>query len=336
MTNRHQFVGFALNLPVLIPTLLLALCQASGQDDPEERTRHLWDTKLIELRPQGQTAKPPAPKPPPPKPAADTSKADTSKPAAAPSKSTAAPSKPATETPQPVPVSFSASPDTLGDALVGVTVWRLREPRPGDDKETAIPGATPGEQWIGERVEAEAPLVKGQRVRISIESARTGYLYVIDREQYADGTFGPADLVFPTLRTHGGDNRVTAGRVVEIPGWDDNPRYFTMDTSRPDQVSEVLTVLVTPKPIEGLTIRRDPRRLSPEQVQTWEKQWGARIKRLEARGQAGKPYTKAEKQAGTERTRRLTHDEPLPQTMYYCVAKPGEPMLINVPLRIVR
>ena len=52
------------------------------------------------------------------------------------------------------------------------------------------------------------------------------YLYVIDREQYADGTQGEPYLIFPTTRTRGGDNSVKAGRVMEIPSQDDNPPYL--------------------------------------------------------------------------------------------------------------
>ena len=58
-----------------------------------------------------------------------------------------------------------------------------------------------------------AGLAIGQRVRLSIESARTGYLYVINRELYADGSTGEPYLIFPTTRLHRGDNKVTIGRI---------------------------------------------------------------------------------------------------------------------------
>ena len=41
-----------------------------------------------------------------------------------------------------------------------------------------------------------------------------GYLYVINREQYADGTFGRARLIFPTLLTYNGNNRVKPGQPI--------------------------------------------------------------------------------------------------------------------------
>lgn len=107
-----------------------------------------------------------------------------------------------------------------------------------------------------------------------------------------------------------------------------------MQPSRPDQTAEVLTILITPDPLPGLRIRRDPLRLTTDEVAAWEKRWGAKVQRLEARGQTGKSYTKAEKEAATDRTRLLTHDEPLPQTMYRLETKPGEPMLLNISLKI--
>ena len=78
-------------------------------------------------------------------------------------------------------------------------------------------------QYVPVRVAAGEPVAAGQRVRVSIEAPRAGYLYVINREQYADGTMSEPYLIFPTLRTRGGDNAVKAGRVVEIPDQGDNP-----------------------------------------------------------------------------------------------------------------
>ena len=87
-------------------------------------------------------------------------------------------------------------------------------------------------------------IVQGRSIANQCEAVRAGYLYVIDREQYADGTLGEPYLIFPT-RTSAGDNKV-AGRLLEIPAQDDSPPFFTMKKSRPDHVAEVLSVLVTP------------------------------------------------------------------------------------------
>ncbi len=273
-----------------------------AQEESDLRTRQLWNTKFSQKRP---AVKAPPPKPP--------------------------------EAPGPAETPKAPAADDLADAFVGITVWRLRPSTPADDKEIRVRGCA-GEkgELTPERVEADTVLGEGEKVRVGIETARAGFLYVIDREQYADGTYGAASLIFPTLRTRGGENRVSPGRLVEIPAWEDNPPCFTLRMSRADQASEMLTVLVTPQRLAGVKIGREPLRLTPDQVAAWEKRWGTKVKRLGARDQAGKPYTRAEKEAATEQTRALTHEEPLPQTLYHVEAKAGEPLLVSVPLRIAR
>ena len=234
------------------------------------------------------------------------------------------------------PAAKAPAAKARADAIVGVTVWLLRESKPEDDKAVRIASPAGGVEYTPVRVDADTPLAQGQKVRVGIESARGGYLYVIDREQYADGSLGPPYLIFPLQRTRAGKNRVAAGRLVEIPGIEDNPFYFTMRTSRPDQVAEVLTVLVTPEPLAEVPLARNPVELSAGKVQAWEKQWAARVQRLPARGEAGKLYTRAEKEAALTGTRLLTYDEALPQVLYRVEAKPGDPLLLKVPLRIAR
>jgi len=84
----------------------------------------------------------------------------------------------------------------VGDALIGVTVWALREAQTQDDREIRIQSGDGKQEWTPVRVQAQTPLREGHRVRVGIESARAGYLYVIDREQYRDGTSGPPMLIF--------------------------------------------------------------------------------------------------------------------------------------------
>jgi hypothetical protein len=172
---------------------------------------------------------------------------------------------------------------------------------------------------------------------MSIEAARTGYLYVVDQEQYADGSKGEPYLIFPTTRTRNGDNSVKAGRVIEIPAQDDSPPFFTLKRSRADHVGENVIVLVTPTPIESLTITDKAQRLSDETLAQWEKSWGTQTGRLEMTTGTGKSWTKQEKEAGADGTRSLTEAEPAPQTLYY---RPGvgtkDPVLINVQLQYAR
>lgn len=221
------------------------------------------------------------------------------------------------------------------DTVVGVTLWRLRPSKTTDTGERIlVQEGSESVDWIPERVEADTKLTAGTRVRLSVEAARAGYLYVIDREQYADGSVGEPYLIFPTTRTNGGNNEVKAGRIIEIPTQDDRPPFFTLKPSRSDQVSEVISVLVSPTPLDGLQIGATAQKLSVEQVATWEKSWGGTVGRLEMQNGAGKTWTRQEKEAGGDSTRSLTQDEPAPQTLYYKPeAKSGQPVMVNVALR---
>jgi hypothetical protein len=220
------------------------------------------------------------------------------------------------------------------DGVVGITLWRLRPSVAGDEARLLVheQGRSAPAEWTPERIEAETPLTEGQFVRVSIESPQSGYLYVVDREKDADGTLGEPSLIFPTLRTNGGDNRVEAGRVVEIPAQDDSPSYFTMRPSGQKQVAEILTVIVSAEPLDLPTLQRNALQLPSTKVQKWEHAWKAPVERIEQIGGQGTAWTPAEKEAGQDGKRRLTQDEPLPQTIYHVAIKPRQPIFINVPL----
>jgi len=281
----------------LILAAFAIILPLAAQEQDEIRTRQLWDTNLQSKRP------------------------------------------PAKNTVRPRPGPSEMALDSTGDAYVGITLWRLRpsksEDAPGSRMLVHPPETNKEEDWTPERCEADTPLGQGQMVRLSIEAARAGYLYVIDREQYADGTLSDGEVIFPTLRTRHGKNKVTPGEVVEIPGWDDTPRYMLVRRSRPDQVAEVLTVIVAPQPIRSVKITRDAYKVSKDELAVWEKKWGAQVQKLESKGQAGKPYTQAEREAGKEGS-LLTDADPLPQTMYHVKTRHGEPLLLTVPLQMAK
>src|SRR5262249_7272872 len=228
-----------------------------------------------------------------------------------------------------VPVD-NVAPDTV----VGVTIWRLRPPNRSDSGERLIvhdDNAT--SEWLPERISATTRLVQGDKLRISVETVRAGYLYVIDREQYADGTLGEPYLIFPTTRTSGGDNQVAVGRLLEIPAQDDSPPFFTMKKSRPDHVAEVLSVIVTPTPLNEVQITDKAQKLTDAQVATWEKAWGTSVGRLEM-STTGQTWTKEEKDATT---RALTASAPAPQLLFYRPSvKPTEPMFVKLRLQYRR
>lgn len=265
----------------------LSVAQAVAQDPagPDDGTRHLWNTAYIAPAP-GTTAR-------------------------------RSPAKRIYRIATPkVPLA-----GVTADTVVGVTLWRLRAARSSDAGERIIShDGSDAVDWVPERVSTTTRLKQGDRLRISIEAARTGYLYVINREEYSNGTSGEPILIFPTTRTRGGDNQVSVGRVIEIPAQEDAPPFFTLRKSRPEHVAESVTIIVSPLPIEGLIVTDKQQRLTEEQVAAWEKQWGGEAGRLEMQGGAGKPWTSAEKDAGSDGTRSLTKADPVPQTVLY---RPG-------------
>ncbi|HEX7723536.1 MAG TPA: DUF4384 domain-containing protein [Pyrinomonadaceae bacterium] len=222
---------------------------------------------------------------------------------------------------------------------IGVTVWRLRPSRANDEgARVLVLDGLKQSQWTPERIEAGTPVNIGDRIRISVESPRPGFLYIIDREQYADGSFGEPMLIFPTLRTRGGDNRVLPGRLIDIPAQEDQYSYFTAQPAgnRRDQTAEVLTVILTPQQLP-LNIGVQPMRILQSQISEWERLWGGVAETLELVGGAGRAWTNEEKLAGSANGRQLTQAGPPPQTVYRVAArKVGGPLLVTVPLRYAR
>lgn len=225
-----------------------------------------------------------------------------------------------------------------GDTVVGVTVWRLR-PADADveGERIVVHEGEDEEDWIAERVAAGTRFDEGDRVRLTIEAARTGYLYVIDREQYADGTLGEPHLIFPTTRTRGGDNRVQSGLLVDIPAQTDRPPYLTLRRTRTDHSGEVLSFIVTKAPLEGLQITDRAQTLTAEQVAAWERSWGGPPGRLELTGGAGQAWTRSEREASAVSARLLSSDAPVPQTIYYNPSiKSDAPFLVTIRLNYTR
>lgn len=225
-----------------------------------------------------------------------------------------------------------------GETAIGVTIWRVRPATLRDAGERLLVQEAAGAAaWVPERVSAGAPLKEGDRVRLSIEAARAGYLYIINREEHAGGSLGDPYLIFPTRRTHGGRNEVRGGRVIEIPAQEDDPPFFTLKRGHSRQVGEVLSVIVAPAPLEGLEIGENAQRLPAEQVAAWERSWGAKVGRLELEGVERQAWTKVEREAGADRTRTLAADDPAPQILFYSpLAAPAKPFLVNVSLKYGR
>ncbi len=227
-----------------------------------------------------------------------------------------------------------------GNTVIGITLWRLRPSTVADDKRVRLLKHTKDNtnvvEWTPERINTETPLALGQRVRLSIEAAREGYLYVIDRELFSDGSMGDPYLIFPTLSIRNGDNRIGVGRLIDIPDLIDNPNYFTLkptETGRPGQIGEMLTVVVAPKPLDEIKLEEKEVIIPKEILANWEKSWGSNIGRMDLENASGKAWSKEERESAANQ-RPLQDNNPVPQSIFYRPdAKADEPLLANVRLR---
>lgn len=224
---------------------------------------------------------------------------------------------------------------TMEYAQLGLTIWRLQ------NAEGAKEFGQEGEEPQLEQMESGTALTIGSAVRIGIEPlTRNGYLYVVERERFADGTYGAARLIFPTLRTRNGNNSVKAHELVLIPR---PPSYFRINPSSTGkaQTAEVLTIILSPMPLElPAPLGDQPISLSNAMFQSWETKWSAPVNTLELSGGAGavtsvKTQTEGSKSFDQERqeAQQLTQEDPLPQTVYRATINRGQPLLVNVTLR---
>jgi serine/threonine protein kinase len=224
-------------------------------------------------------------------------------------------------------VDSAVSTNVAGDVTeLGVTVWRLRRSTSQDAVRLLEhrPG-TEADEWTPERISLGTPLASGDRVRISVESPREGYLYVIDRERYADGSTGTPQVIFPTLHTRDGDNRLAAGRLIDIPSQADRPPYFTLTSRRSDHTAELLTLFVSTTPLQELSPGEQPIKLTPDLLKRLEQRGSSQVVQLlELSGGAGRAWSAEEQLAAADATRVLTQSAPPPQTVFRIVtSEPG-------------
>lgn len=292
--------------PLLISAILMALAtQLFGLANPSQDTaRTIVSDDFTKYRPKGR-AKRNSPRKSPKAPDGESSDGRSYRLA---SQSSA---RPAAEN------SFSKA------SQLGLTIWKLRRADAADFR--AEPSG-----WIAERVEADTEFYDGNYLRLSIESPRAGYLYVVDRDWFTNGDLGETSLIFPI---QGDDNRLIAGRLIDIPAQHQPPFRAT---PKPNQAGEILTIIVTSVPL-NLPISNRPLPISNTQLLRWEEMWGGTAERFELKGGAGQVRTRQEQQAASrKRTRQLTRDDPAPQTIYLLAPKNLGTFLINLKLSYTR
>ena len=235
------------------------------------------------------------------------------------------------------PATKARPPLTGPASQLGITIWRLRPVAANDSgARVLVRDKDKVSEWIPERVEADTTFREGDHVRLTIESPRAGYLYVVDRDLFADNTTGGAMLIYPWSEAAGINNQMRPGKLVDIPAQEDDPSYFTARPSSPDQVGEILTIILTTTPLD-LPISDKALQISNVQLSKWETMWGAKSDRFELEGGAGETWTQQEQQAAARKgSRQLTRDDPAPQTIYRVSAADNKAFLVNVRLRYIK
>ncbi|MBX7222617.1 MAG: DUF4384 domain-containing protein [Blastocatellia bacterium] len=232
----------------------------------------------------------------------------------------------------PEPKPAQPQSQTTVQRLIGVTFWKVV---PEKNPRLLSQGAAKvADGWVAERVSPETRFSNGDRVRLTIEVPEEGYLYIFDREKYADGTFGDPYLIFPSKTIRNGDNLVGPGLLVGLPAQTDNPPYLDLTQSRSNHTAEEISLLVVAKPIPGLITDHDPLKIEKAQFEAWNR-LQTRTRQLElpmSRETVGYTLKEREAENGVS-ARRLQQGDPLPQRLLQ-VETTQNALLVTVPLLI--
>lgn len=241
--------------------------------------------------------------------------------------------------------AYPVGPPPPGAAYVtiGFNVWRTR-PATARDSADAARETVEAEETVAERIDDTDYIQVGERFRLSIESLTEkflpdngGYLYVVNRELYADGSFGRAWLLFPNATTFNGENVIRTGQPIELPR---SPRPYRIQrgTDRPDHVAETYTVIISPWKFWLPPLAESRTEIPRQLFEEWERQFGGRAYRASLRGGVKKLRTRREQKVGMRETveadEPLTPADPLPQTILRAVVKNGSPAMVTVALKI--
>jgi hypothetical protein len=283
-------------LSVLFVTTLVLLGQATDQ------TREIWDTGYRTQRPHVTNAVPPAPK---------------------------------SMSYRPVPQDSHSIPTIAGATpVIGVTLWCLRRASTADENRPRLlvpdtAGSSPRD-YVPERIRLDQPLHVGDRIRLGIESPREGYLYIVDRERYRDGSRGTPYLLFPIESMSLGDNHVSPGRLVELPSQADPIPALKVDRRDQRHVGEELLLIFSATRLPAIEPGPREQALPEDLVAAWEREFTPVNLRLELVGSGG-VWTAAERSAGGAQ-RLLTPEDPMPQSIFVTTGGRERPLMVRVAL----
>jgi serine/threonine-protein kinase len=235
------------------------------------------------------------------------------------------------------------APNDMVFAQIGLTFWRSRPATPQDDRNTVARNTSDTEESVSER--KDDFISNDEKIYFSIEamtagflSNKSGYVYVINREQYADGTYGRASLIFPTNLTYSGNNLLKAGEPVILPRANGKPYKITRSSNK--HIAETYTIIISPWAFQLPQPLSDKAMILPDSlVADWESKYANTMYRATLRNGLGKAQTIREQTVmsrSTEDTAEpLTQSETstFPQTVYKGAVKIGNPAMFTVALK---
>jgi len=225
------------------------------------------------------------------------------------------------------------------DPVLGMNLWHMRLADPASPVkirglEHKSLDKTGVRDWTPERMTLDDAIAEGELLRLSFESASVGYLYVIDRDVYKNGTKSAPTLRFPTKQLLGGDNQVGPGETIQIPNPKDRPSAFTVALTRTDQTGIQVTLILSPKPLPEIIVPEKALPLSEALVARYEQQYGTGVQMVEDKSMTKLVATLAENAAASDPSRKLAEKDPLPITLFHRAGHPGDPMLATAVIRV--
>jgi hypothetical protein len=218
--------------------------------------------------------------------------------------------------------------------LIGVNIWRGRPSRPSDQTTVRSLLHKAGQQ-ISLTPELAAPgtvFSKGEFIRIGIEVAREGYLYLFNQELCGTKAAHEPVMIFPTLHLRRGDNRVRPGFIVNVPSWSDEPPFLEIESHCPGS-SDRLFVLYSPTPLPDLRPGDTPLRIDPARFEQWTRLYGDKAASPVSIANAGRAATAEEKLASTGGP-LLRPADPVPQIVFPAQPAKDQPVMVSFDLRV--
>ncbi len=224
---------------------------------------------------------------------------------------------------------------------MGVTIWRLSPsqcPIPDCPLPKTSADSSKGLVDTATRVDDNVPLNNGERVRLGLESlAQSGYVYIIDREQFDDGSLGEGFLIFPTRKIDSGKNWAQPGQQIHLPR---AGGCFCVKSRNSQKVlvADVLTVVVSQTQLlSAEEIGNDAIAVPSSLISFLVRADKERTFRGLLNGGSGLAQTSQEQSAGAkglvDTTPVLTQNDLPPQVLYQSLVPIGKPAVFNFSLQ---